>query len=123
VEYGRFTLQVKTDKKIIEKRFIKEGQLNMLGFDVLLAVGAVGSAAEAMGKEAAKVLAAGLAIGLGLLGPGIGIGILGASAMSAIGRNPEARGAILQNMILAIAFAEALGIYALIVAVILALVA
>jgi F-type H+-transporting ATPase subunit c len=95
----------------------------MLGFDVLLAVGAVGSAAEAMGKEAAKVLAAGLAIGLGLLGPGIGIGILGASAMSAIGRNPEARGAILQNMILAIAFAEALGIYALIVAVILALVA
>ena len=95
----------------------------MLGFDVLLAVGAVGCAAEPMGKEAAKVLAAGLAIGLGVLGPGIGIGILGASAMSAIGRNPEARGAILQNMILAIAFAEALGIYALIVAVILALVA
>ena len=72
--------------------------------------------------EAAKLLGAGLAAGLGMLGPGIGIGILGAGALNAIGRNPEARGPILTNMILAIAFAEALGIYALIVAVILALV-
>ena len=72
--------------------------------------------------EAAKLLGAGLAAGLGMLGPGIGIGIIGAGALNAIGRNPEARGPILTNMILAIAFAEALGIYALIVAVILALV-
>ncbi|MDO8750479.1 MAG: ATP synthase F0 subunit C [Dehalococcoidia bacterium] len=75
-----------------------------------------------MDAEAAKLLGAGLAAGLGMLGPGIGIGILGAGALNAIGRNPEARGPILTNMILAIAFAEALGIYALIVAVILALV-
>ena len=75
-----------------------------------------------MEAEAAKMLGAGLAAGLGMLGPGIGIGILGAGALNAIGRNPEARGPILTNMILAIAFAEALGIYALIVAVILALV-
>ena len=72
--------------------------------------------------EAAKFLGAGLAAGLGMLGPGIGIGMLGAGALNAIGRNPEARGPILTNMILAIAFAEALGIYTLIVAVILALV-
>ena len=72
--------------------------------------------------EGMKLLAAGLAAGLGMLGPGIGIGILGAGAMNAIGRNPEASGAIQTNMILAIAFAEALGIYALVVAVILALV-
>ena len=72
--------------------------------------------------EGLKLLGAGLAVGLGMLGPGIGIGILGAGAMNALGRNPEARGAILTNMILAIAFAEALGIYALVVAVILALV-
>ncbi len=72
--------------------------------------------------EAAKLLGAGLAAGLGMLGPGIGIGILGAGALNAIGRKPEAKGPILTNMILAIAFAEALGIYALIVAVILALV-
>ena len=76
-----------------------------------------------MDQEAAKLLAAGLAIGLGLLGPGLGIGLLGASAMQALGRNPEAKSAIQTNMILAIAFAEALGIYALVVAIILAMVA
>lgn len=73
----------------------------------------------ALEAEAAKFLAAGLAIALGVVGPGVGIGILGAGAMGAIGRNPEAAGAITTNMILAIAFAEALGIYSLIVAVIL----
>ena len=71
---------------------------------------------EAIKEDTMKLLAAGIAIGLGVIGPGIGIGILGAAAMSAIGRNPEARGAILTNMILAIAFAEALGIYALVIA-------
>ena len=69
--------------------------------------------------EAAKFLGAAIAIAVGVIGPGIGIGILGAGAMGAIGRNPEAAGEITTNMILAIAFAEALGIYALIVAVIL----
>ena len=73
----------------------------------------------ALDAEAAKLLAAGLAIAVGVIGPGVGIGILGAGAMSAIGRNPEAAGSITTNMILAIAFAEALGIYALIVSVIL----
>ena len=74
---------------------------------------------QGFNEEAAKFIGAGLAIGLGVVGPGIGIGILGAGAMSAIGRNPEAAGQIQTNMILAIAFAEALGIYALIVSVIL----
>ncbi|MDY6892718.1 MAG: ATP synthase F0 subunit C [Chloroflexota bacterium] len=72
-----------------------------------------------MDPEAAKMLGAGLAMGLGALGPGVGIGILGFGAMQALGRNPEARGPIMTNMILAIAFAEAIGIYALIVAIIL----
>ena len=76
-----------------------------------------------MDPETMKMLAAGLAIGLGLLGPGIAIGMIGASAMQALGRNPEARGAILTNMILVAALAEALGIYALIVAIILGMVA
>ncbi len=69
--------------------------------------------------EAVKLLAAGLAMGLGAIGPGIGIGLLAGKAMEAIGRNPEARGYIQTNMILAIAFAEAIGIYALVVALIL----
>ncbi|MDY6835062.1 MAG: ATP synthase F0 subunit C [Chloroflexota bacterium] len=68
-----------------------------------------------------KMLAAGLAIGLGALGPGIGIGIIGYGAMQALGRNPEARGGIMTNMILAIAMAEAIGIYALIIAIVLAM--
>ncbi len=65
-----------------------------------------------------KDLGAGIAIGLGAIGPGIGIGILAAKAMESLGRNPEAAGPIQQNMILAIAFAEAIAIYALFVAVI-----
>jgi F-type H+-transporting ATPase subunit c len=68
-----------------------------------------------------RLLAAGLAIGFGAIGPGIGIGLLGMGAMQALGRNPEARGAIQTNMILGIAFAEAVAIYALIIAIILAL--
>lgn len=76
-----------------------------------------------MDPESMKMLAAGLAIGLGALGPGIGIGILGYGAMQGLARNPEARGPIMTNMILAIAMAEAIGIYALIVAIILAMVA
>ena len=60
-------------------------------------------------------IGAGLAIGLGAIGPGIGIGMLGAKAMEAIGRNPEAVGTIQTNMILGIAFAEAIAIYALVV--------
>ena len=75
-----------------------------------------------MEAEAVKMLAAGLAMGLGALGPGLGIGILGYGAMQAIGRNPEASGSIMTNMILSIAFCEAIGIYALIVAILLAMV-
>lgn len=75
-----------------------------------------------MEAETMRMLAAGLCMGLGALGPGIGIGILGYGAMQALGRNPEARGPIMTNMILAIAFAEAIGIYALIVAILIALI-
>lgn len=65
-----------------------------------------------------KAIGAALAIGLGAIGPALGIGMLAAKAMEALGRNPEAADAIRQNMILAIAFAEAIAIYALVVAVI-----
>ena len=73
-----------------------------------------------MDAEGIRMLAAGLAMGLGALGPGIGIGILGYGAMQGLARNPEARGPIMTNMILAIAMAEAIGIYALVVAILLA---
>jgi F-type H+-transporting ATPase subunit c len=65
-----------------------------------------------------KDLAAGIAIAIGALGPGLGIGLLASRAMDALGRNPEAAGPIQTNMILAIAFTEAIAIYALVVAII-----
>jgi F-type H+-transporting ATPase subunit c len=71
-----------------------------------------------MAAEAAKFLATALAIGLGALGPAIGIGMIGSKAVEALGRNPEAESAIRTTMILAIAFAEAVAIYALVVALI-----
>ncbi len=75
-----------------------------------------------MTPDVMKMLAIGLSVGLGMLGPGLGIGLIGYSALQSIGRNPEASGPILTNMILAIAFAEAIGIYVLIVAILLAMV-
>ncbi|MEK7111438.1 MAG: ATP synthase F0 subunit C [Patescibacteria group bacterium] len=64
-------------------------------------------------------IAVALAIGLGAIGPGIGIGLLAGKALEAIGRNPEATSKIQTNMILAIAFAEAIAIYALVMSLIL----
>ena len=64
-------------------------------------------------------LAAGLAIGLGAIGPGIGLGIAVSKAMEALGRNPEAAGAIFVPYILGIALTEAIGIYALVIGLLL----
>ena len=68
-----------------------------------------------MDLEAAKVLGMALAVGLGVLGPGIGIGILVSRALEAIGRNPEASGKVIPNMFIGIVFTEALAIFALVV--------
>lgn len=59
-----------------------------------------------------------LSIGVGAIGPAIAIGLIGAAALNAIGRNPEASGKIQTNMILGFAFAEAIAIYALVIALI-----
>ena len=59
-------------------------------------------------------LVAGLAA-FGVLGPGIGIGILAGMASSAIGRNPDAAGQIRTTAILLAAFAEGLGVLAIVV--------
>ena len=72
-----------------------------------------------MEAEAVKLLAAGLAIGMATLGPGIGIGMIASGALQALGRNPDARGVIMSSMFVAIAFAEALAILALVVSLIL----
>lgn len=61
-------------------------------------------------------LPAAIAIGVGTLGSGISIGLIGMKAMESIGRNPDCYSKILPTMLLAMAFAEALAIYALIIA-------
>ena len=57
-----------------------------------------------------------IAIGVGAIGPGIGIGLIGMKAVEAIGRNPEASNKVLPAMLLGMAFAEAIAIYALVIA-------
>lgn len=76
-----------------------------------------------MDAQSAQLIAMAIAAGFGVLGPAIGIGMIGRGAMEAIGRNPEASGKIVSNMILAIVFAEALGILALVVSFIIRFVA
>lgn len=61
-------------------------------------------------------IAKAIAIGFGALGPGFAIGFIGAKAMEAIGRNPEAAGKVFVPMLIASAFAEAIAIYCLVVA-------
>ncbi len=68
-----------------------------------------------MDLESAKALGMALVVGLGVIGPGIGIGILVSRALEAIGRNPEASGKIIPNMFIGIVFTEALAIFALVV--------
>ncbi len=69
-----------------------------------------------------KLLAAGLCMGIGAIGPALGEGKIGASAMEAMARQPELSGTIRTNMILADAIAETTGIYSLLIAIILLLV-
>lgn len=68
--------------------------------------------------ESVKSVAAALTIAIGAIGPALAIGRLSASAMEAIGRNPEAASKVQTAMILSIAFAEAIAIYALVIALI-----
>ena len=74
-----------------------------------------------MTPESARLLATGIAVGLGMIGPGIGIGVLVNGALNSIGRNPETAGTIQTNMILGIVFTEALGILAFVISIMLGL--
>jgi F-type H+-transporting ATPase subunit c len=64
-----------------------------------------------------KLLGAGIAM-MGAIGAGIGVGLAASGGVQAMGRNPDAAGIIQTNMILGMAFAEAVAIYALAVALI-----
>lgn len=68
--------------------------------------------------DAIKALAAAASIAIGAIAPAVAIGLIGSKGVEAIGRNPESAGKVQSLAILALAFAEAIAIYALIVALI-----
>jgi F-type H+-transporting ATPase subunit c len=72
-----------------------------------------------MNAGAAKLLGAGIAIGLGVIGPGIGMGYMIGSALQSIARQPELSGDIRTNMFIGIGLIEALALYAFVVSLIL----
>jgi len=71
-----------------------------------------------MDPKSAQYIAMALSMGLGAIGPGLGIGILVSKALEAVGRNPETESKIQTLMILGIVFAESIAIYALVIALI-----
>lgn len=71
-----------------------------------------------MDAEAAKLIAAGVCMGLGAIGPAIGEGMIAAKAMEAMSRNPEEANNLFTRMIVGMAITESTGIYSLLVALI-----
>ena len=76
-----------------------------------------------MDAEAAKMIGAGIAMGVGALGPGLGLGMLLGKAYESIARQPEVSGDIRTNMFIGIGVTEAVALYAFVVALILSFVA
>jgi F-type H+-transporting ATPase subunit c len=76
-----------------------------------------------MNPASYRELGAGLAMGLGAIGPGIGLGILIGKALEGIARQPEVSGDIRTNMFIGIGVTEAVALYAFVVALILVFVA
>jgi F-type H+-transporting ATPase subunit c len=68
-----------------------------------------------MDIEAMKTLGMAIVVGVGVIGPALGIGHLVGKALEAIGRNPDASGKVQTTMFIGIAFTEALAIFALVV--------
>jgi len=68
--------------------------------------------------QALKYLAAGICMGIGAIGPALGEGRIGASALESMARQPEMANTLLRNMIIADAIAETTGLYSLIVALV-----
>ena len=69
--------------------------------------------------QASAFLGAGIAMGLGAIGPGLGEGFVGGKACEAIGRNPEEAGLLTRTMLVAQAVSESTGIYSLVISLLL----
>jgi len=66
-----------------------------------------------MDPKSAAILAMGIAVGLGAIGPGVGMGTAVAAAIDGIVRQPESKGQVMSLMFIGLAFMEALALYAL----------
>ncbi|HEY3375678.1 MAG TPA: F0F1 ATP synthase subunit C [Candidatus Aquicultor sp.] len=64
-------------------------------------------------------LGSGLAMGLGAIGPGIGVGILVGKALEGMARQPESTGTLRTTMFIGVAFAEAIALYSFVIAILL----
>lgn len=71
-----------------------------------------------MDVNSIKLIAIAITMALGVIAPAISIGWIGSKSVDAIGRNPEAASKVQTAMILSLAFAEAIAIYALVVSLI-----
>ena len=67
-------------------------------------------------KVAGQAIGAGLCMGIGAIGPGIGEGTAVAHALDGMARQPEVSGTLRSTMIMGCAIAETTGIYSLIIA-------
>ena len=77
---------------------------------------------EIMGADIVRafaLLGAGLAMGLGAIGPGVGEGFAAGKACEAIGRSPHEAGLLTRTMLVGQAVSESTGIYSLVVALLL----
>jgi F-type H+-transporting ATPase subunit c len=109
----------------MRKKYSKMKRLTLFVFTLLgvLMISALAYAQDAATASdqvtAFKVLAAGLAIGLGVVGPGIGQGITMLGALTGMARNPELKGDLRVYMLIGLALIESLAIYALVISLIL----
>jgi F-type H+-transporting ATPase subunit c len=83
-------------------------------------------AAKGGGESYVKVLfvigamiGAGIAMGVGAVGAGLGIGTATNGACQAVGRNPGVQGKIMMTMLIGMAMAESIAIYALVISLVL----
>jgi len=115
--------------KTMLRKFGKGVRTLVFSSAVLLFASSLAYAAEALptgGESYTKVLfavgamiAAGFAIGVGAVGAGLGIGTAASGACSAVGRNPGVQGKIMMTMLVGMAMAESIAIYALVVSLVL----
>ncbi|MCD4829491.1 MAG: ATP synthase F0 subunit C [Candidatus Cloacimonetes bacterium] len=69
--------------------------------------------------KASAFLGAGICMGIGALGPGVGEGFVGGKACEGIARSPENQSLIMRTMLVGQAVSESTGIYSLVIALLL----